>query len=283
MRARNLKPAIFTNELLAVSDPLNTVIFAGLWCLADREGRLEDRPARIHMAVNPGRGFQSTSQALDWLAMNGFITRYDCGPVQCIQVMNFLKHQHPHQKEPPSILPPPRCGPVPAPDKPETGTGPSGHPWGSNPADSLLLNPDSGYLKADTPKPRASPGFHADEVPRETPTEYREAWLTIQAKYPTAPTRSNWLLAERAALALVSAGKATWARLEAQVAAYAAFCRATARLVAPAELFFAEDGKDRWAGDWTVPQRERPQRGGLTDGAKTWGDDPLPDVASAGG
>ena len=45
MRARNLKPSIFKNELLAVADPLYTLVFEGLWCLADREGRLEDRPA----------------------------------------------------------------------------------------------------------------------------------------------------------------------------------------------------------------------------------------------
>ncbi len=115
------------------------------------------------------------------------------------------------------------------------------------------------------------------EVPRGTP-ESREAWLTIQAKYPKTPTRGNWLLAERNAFRLVEAGKSTWPDLEAQVGAYAAFCRATARQVAPPELFFAEDGKDRWAGDWTVPKRERQQRGGLTPDAEAWKPEELRDA-----
>ena len=46
-RARNIKPGFFANENLAECDPLARLLFAGLWCLADREGRLEDRPKRI--------------------------------------------------------------------------------------------------------------------------------------------------------------------------------------------------------------------------------------------
>ena len=75
MRARNLKPALFKNDLLGTTDPLCTVVYAGLWCLADRKGRLEDRPARIHAEVNPYRALPSTVQALDWLCTEGFIIR----------------------------------------------------------------------------------------------------------------------------------------------------------------------------------------------------------------
>lgn len=107
MRARSLKPSIFKNELLAVVDPLYTVIFEGLWCLADREGRLEDRPARIHMEINPGRSFDGTSNALNWLSENGFILRYQVGLVKLVQVIAFVRHQKPHQNEVASVLPPP--------------------------------------------------------------------------------------------------------------------------------------------------------------------------------
>ena len=46
-RARNIKPSFFTNELLGTEDPMVSLTFAGLWCLADKEGILEDRPLRI--------------------------------------------------------------------------------------------------------------------------------------------------------------------------------------------------------------------------------------------
>jgi len=46
-RSRNIKPGFFRNEMLAECSPLARLLFAGLWCLADRFGRLEDRPKRI--------------------------------------------------------------------------------------------------------------------------------------------------------------------------------------------------------------------------------------------
>jgi hypothetical protein len=100
-----LKPSLFTNELLAIADPLYTVIFEGLWCAADREGRLEDRPAKIHMAVNPGRAFEGTDRSLNWLNENRFIERYVVDGIAYIQVLMFWKHQNPHFKESPSVIP----------------------------------------------------------------------------------------------------------------------------------------------------------------------------------
>ena len=76
MRARNLKPGLFKNEELGTADPLYTLIFEGLWTLADREGRLEDRPLRIHAEINPYRTALGTEQALDWLVVHRFISRY---------------------------------------------------------------------------------------------------------------------------------------------------------------------------------------------------------------
>ena len=107
MRARNVKPSLFKNELLATSDPLNTWIFEGLWCLADREGRLEDRPRRIHLEINPGRAYEGTEAALAWLAEQGFVIRYSHGAGRYIQIVNFSKHQNPHPREAASAFPAP--------------------------------------------------------------------------------------------------------------------------------------------------------------------------------
>ncbi len=51
MRARGIKPAFFKNEELAELGTVAQLLFIGLWCLADREGRLEDRPKRIGAEV----------------------------------------------------------------------------------------------------------------------------------------------------------------------------------------------------------------------------------------
>ena len=53
MRARNIKPGFFKNEALADCDLQARLLFVGLWCMADREGRMEYRPKRIKIEVLP--------------------------------------------------------------------------------------------------------------------------------------------------------------------------------------------------------------------------------------
>ena len=98
-RARNIKPAIFKNEILGVADPLLTILFQSLWCLADREGRLEDRPLRIKAETFPYRDGLDVNGYLTELQRSGFIQRYSIGGVALIQVVNFKKHQTPHNTE----------------------------------------------------------------------------------------------------------------------------------------------------------------------------------------
>ena len=50
-RACSLAPSFFKNEDLAECSPWARLCFAGLWALADSEGRLEDRPKRIQGAL----------------------------------------------------------------------------------------------------------------------------------------------------------------------------------------------------------------------------------------
>ncbi len=140
-RARNLKPALFKNEILGVADPLYTILFEGLWCNADREGRLEDRPMRLKAEIFPYREGVDLDGMLAWLASHKdgdgdpeFIIRYSIGGQKYIQIINFKKHQNPHQKEIASTIP--------APGK--TGAEPGNS--GASPADSLnpltlTLNP----------------------------------------------------------------------------------------------------------------------------------------------
>jgi hypothetical protein len=146
-RARNIKPALFKNEVLGVADPLLTLLFEGLWVLADRAGRLEDRPLRIRGEVFPYRDGLDVSGMLDWLQEAGFITRYKVAGASYIQVLNFEKHQNPHKNEPVSSLPGPD-GSVPTAansgiTSAKIGTTPDSA--GTTRADSL--SSDSGSLK----------------------------------------------------------------------------------------------------------------------------------------
>lgn len=105
-RARNLKPGFFRNAEL-VELPFHTrLLFAGLWLLADREGRLKDRPKQIKMDLFPADDVDIPA-AITELAAAGMLERYSVENQHYIQITNFLKHQNPHRDEKPSLIPPP--------------------------------------------------------------------------------------------------------------------------------------------------------------------------------
>ena len=108
-RSRNIKPGFFANEILGELPPLTRLLFIGLWTLADREGRLQDRPKKIKHEL---LGYDDVTSAdvdemLQQLHDNGFIIRYTVEEEKYIQVTNFLKHQNPHCREQASTIPAP--------------------------------------------------------------------------------------------------------------------------------------------------------------------------------
>ncbi len=108
-RTRSIKPSFFDNEILGDLPPLTRLLFIGLWGIADREGRLEDRPKRIKKELL-GYDDVSTDEVsgmLQSLHDTGFIIRYAMQDKDYIQVINFGKHQNPHVKEKASEIPPP--------------------------------------------------------------------------------------------------------------------------------------------------------------------------------
>jgi hypothetical protein len=147
MRSRNVKPGLFRNELLGAAEPLLTLLFQGLWCIADREGRLEDRPLRIKAEVFPYRDVPDIHGYLTQLEEMGFIRRYKVKDAALIEVRNFKKHQSPHHTEKKSELPAPVNSPL---------------DHGENPPDSLipdLLIPDSpihGFIDSQNQNTKAS-------------------------------------------------------------------------------------------------------------------------------
>lgn len=103
-RARVLKPSFFLNTELADRHPLARLLFAGLWCHADRSGRLEDNPKKLKVIILPYDNCD-IEKLLD--SLSGFIVRYEVDQKRYIQIVNFEKHQHPHVKEQESTIPAP--------------------------------------------------------------------------------------------------------------------------------------------------------------------------------
>src|SRR3990167_7203389 len=104
-RARLLKPGFFTNAKLAELPPHARLLFAGLWTLADKAGRLKDEPLAIKGAVFPFEDVP-VDALLRELHKRSFIIRYRAGS-RWIQITNFSKHQTPHIREVESTIPAP--------------------------------------------------------------------------------------------------------------------------------------------------------------------------------
>lgn len=102
-RSRQIKPDFFLNESLAAVPPQGRLLFIGLWLIADREGRLEDRPARIKAQLFPYEDVD-VDGLLQTLNRN-FIARYEVEGVRLIEITHFKKHQHIHPDEKRSLFP----------------------------------------------------------------------------------------------------------------------------------------------------------------------------------
>lgn len=103
-RSRNIKPGFFTNDELAECSPHARLLFAGLWTIADKEGRLDDRPKKVKALVLPFDNVDC-DELLQQLHDRKFIQRYQIQDGAFIQITNWKKHQNPHCKEAPSEIP----------------------------------------------------------------------------------------------------------------------------------------------------------------------------------
>src|SRR3990167_9760334 len=111
-RIRYLKPDFFKDEDVAKLPHSLRLFYAGLWCQADRVGRLEDRPKRLKIEIFPYEKFD-TEKALKQLSEikkstnRSFILRYVSNGERYIQILSWSKHQKPHNTERDSEIPAP--------------------------------------------------------------------------------------------------------------------------------------------------------------------------------
>ena len=151
MRIRTIKPDFFKSEKIAELPFEVRLLFIGLWGLADKDGRLEDRPKRIKAELFPYDEINVES-ALALLAGWGFIQRYEVEGTQYIEVVNFRKHQHISGKEADgkSLIPP---NPNPGNNRPGSMLEPSQDSTGTNPELTRNAKPTDPKKEQGLPSP----------------------------------------------------------------------------------------------------------------------------------
>lgn len=112
-RARLLKPDFFDDEKLAALPFGARLLFQALWCEADREGRLEDRPVKLAAFAFPydtaiqRKARKDAPDWLDALVKAGCVARYEADGKHLLWIPHFKDHQKIHDREAQSSLPPP--------------------------------------------------------------------------------------------------------------------------------------------------------------------------------
>ena len=190
MRVRLLHPGFFTNEHLAALPYEARLLYAGLWGLADRDGRLEDRPPRIKIQLFPFDALD-VNRLLAQLVDAGFIRRYEVDGWRCIVIPSFARHQKPHLREQASKLP--------APPQHHLGSasshlnrGADQHNLGSAPEHNLgcaRSHLNRGLKSRADPDPVRDPDPDPDRaVARETPGQRLDSTLRALAREALAFT-----------------------------------------------------------------------------------------------
>ena len=252
-RARNIKPGFFTNEDLVELSFETRLLFIGLWTLADREGRLEDRPKKIKIGVFPADDV-NVDGMLQELHRAGFVFRYEVDGARYVQIANWHKHQNPHHTEKASEIPG-MNGELTV--KTPSAPGVSQKQDGGNLADSLIpdsLIPDSLIPDSkDTPPPADAGAEKVKPQKSDYTPEFEQAW----AAYPSRPGNSK-KDAFKAWSARVKAG-ASAADLIAGVERYSAYCKTEVsdpRYIKQAATFFGTG--EHYLEAWTPVARGAP-------------------------
>lgn len=117
-RKRVLSPGFFTDADLLTQPALYRIFFEGLWCFADREGRLLDKPIDLKVKILPNDQIDPFA-AVKSLASRGLLARY-AGPdgrrFLALKPKPWKQIQRIHPEEPESAIPPPPDGCFAVPD-----------------------------------------------------------------------------------------------------------------------------------------------------------------------
>ncbi len=186
-RARLLKSEFFRNEALGHMPYLARLMFAGLLTLADREGRLEDRPGRIKVDLFPydaDLGEPEVNQGLVLLDQADLILRYEVNGEPIIQITKWKKHQRPHPREVASVLPSPPENPRRT-RKPNLGKPKASHLMKLKPGSSGPSGPSGSSGSSGSSEKKPKPSLD------DTTTTLTRARARTGAAAPAAPPSSS--------------------------------------------------------------------------------------------
>jgi hypothetical protein len=106
-RIRTIKPEFFTSDDICALSPLARLLYIGLWCEADREGRLVWTPGVLKRRYLPDDDCDVDAVAAELLA-RGLVVPYGGEKDKKFAVIpSFTRHQHVNVKEAASKLPAP--------------------------------------------------------------------------------------------------------------------------------------------------------------------------------
>lgn len=107
MRIRTVKPDFFIDRKVRSLEPLQRLLFIGLWLMADDEGRLEDDLPLIKGLLFPSDEVDVPG-TLDRLVELGMLQRYEVDGLPYLHVRNFKSHQYISKARPSKLPPPPK-------------------------------------------------------------------------------------------------------------------------------------------------------------------------------
>lgn len=102
-RIRTIKPEFFTSDDICALSPCARLLYIGLWCEADREGRMEWKPRSFKRRYLPDDDVDIDTLCTE-IVGRGLVVQYGKG---LAYIPEFLKHQHINPRETVSSLPEP--------------------------------------------------------------------------------------------------------------------------------------------------------------------------------
>ncbi len=194
MRARNIKPGFFKSDTLGGCSPLARLLYQGLWCLADHEGRMRYRPRRLKVEVLPYDSVEVSELLAELVAADmedPLLIPYggSAEEPQYLWLPKFKRHQNPTSKEraKPSPLPPCPAEPGFAPTSKGDAAGPGpGHNRDSSGSADILIPetgcPDVPIPDAGCPDGGESPPSGRSAAKKKSPPpaeSLMKAWNTV--------------------------------------------------------------------------------------------------------
>lgn len=198
-RSRNIKPSFFTSEQLADQDPLGRILFIGMWTLADYKGDFEWKERTIKVQLLPFDNCDVKALAIN-LDKSRLVSFYSDGDRVFVHIPNFRKHQNPHPNEKK------KGSDIPAYSETlrqvvdlqtlainRDKSRQESEQKLSDPADSLLLNPDSPSLIPSSgatsgagagkpPKTKKSTALDFDSWPDQPSDQILSDWIAMRKR-----------------------------------------------------------------------------------------------------